>query len=68
MIVPHFLALPLAGCFLQLTIGHVEICALESAGRAHHILVRGMPVGSVGVYLKRGLEAMRRIWGREENS
>ena len=29
---------------------------------------RGMAVGSVGVYLKRGLEAMRRIWGREENS
>ena len=28
----------------------------------------GIPVGSVGVYLKRGLEAMRRIWGREENS
>jgi RNA polymerase sigma-70 factor (ECF subfamily) len=29
---------------------------------------RGMAVGSVGVYLKRGLEAMRRIWGRDENS
>jgi RNA polymerase sigma factor (sigma-70 family) len=29
---------------------------------------RGMAVGSVGVYLKRGLEAMRRIWGRKENS
>ena len=29
---------------------------------------RGVAVGSVGVYLKRGLEAMRRIWGREENS
>ena len=29
---------------------------------------RGVAVGSVGVYLKRGLEAMRRIWGgREEN-
>ncbi len=27
---------------------------------------RGLAVGSVGVYLKRGLEAMRRIWGREE--
>jgi len=27
---------------------------------------RGVAVGSVGVYLKRGLEAMRRIWGREE--
>jgi RNA polymerase sigma factor (sigma-70 family) len=26
---------------------------------------RGVAVGSVGVYLKRGLEAMRRIWGRE---
>lgn len=29
---------------------------------------RGVAVGSVGVYLKRGLEAMRRIWLREENS
>jgi RNA polymerase sigma factor (sigma-70 family) len=29
---------------------------------------RGVAVGSVGVYLKRGLEAMRRIWRREENS
>jgi RNA polymerase sigma factor (sigma-70 family) len=29
---------------------------------------RGVAVGSVGVYLKRGLEAMRRIWGQEENS
>jgi DNA-directed RNA polymerase specialized sigma24 family protein len=29
---------------------------------------RGVAVGSVDVYLKRGLEAMRRIWGREENS
>ena len=29
---------------------------------------RGVAVGSVGVYLKRGLEAMRQIWGREENS
>ena len=29
---------------------------------------RGVAIGSVGVYLKRGLEAMRRIWGREENS
>jgi RNA polymerase sigma factor (sigma-70 family) len=29
---------------------------------------RGVAVGSVGVYLKRGLEAMRRIWEREENS
>ena len=29
---------------------------------------RGIPVGSVGVYLKRGLEAMRRIWVRDENS
>ena len=28
----------------------------------------GLAVGSVGVYLKRGLEAMRRIWLREENS
>ncbi len=27
---------------------------------------RGMAVGSVGVYLKRGLEAMRRIWGGED--
>lgn len=29
---------------------------------------RGVAVGSVGVYLKRGLEALRRIWGREEHS
>jgi RNA polymerase sigma factor (sigma-70 family) len=29
---------------------------------------RGVAVGSVGVYLKRGLEAMRHIWIREENS
>jgi RNA polymerase sigma factor (sigma-70 family) len=29
---------------------------------------RSVAIGSVGVYLKRGLEAMRRIWGREENS
>src|SRR5262249_7097528 len=28
----------------------------------------GVAVGSVGVYLKRGLEAMRRIWVREQNS
>ncbi len=27
---------------------------------------RGVAVGSVGVYLKRGLEAMRRIWGEGE--
>jgi RNA polymerase sigma factor (sigma-70 family) len=27
---------------------------------------RSVAVGSVGVYLKRGLEAMRRIWGRRE--
>jgi RNA polymerase sigma factor (sigma-70 family) len=29
---------------------------------------RGLAVGSVGVYLKRGLEAMRRIWGGREES
>ncbi len=29
---------------------------------------RGVALGSVGVYLKRGLEAMRRIWRQEENS
>jgi RNA polymerase sigma factor (sigma-70 family) len=29
---------------------------------------RGVAVGSVGVYLKRGLEVMRRIWGEDENS
>ena len=29
---------------------------------------RGVAVGSVGVYLKRGLETLRRIWGRDENS
>ena len=27
---------------------------------------RGVAVGSVGVYLKRGLEAMRRIWGERD--
>src|ERR1051325_9071046 len=26
---------------------------------------RGIAIGSVGVYLKRGLEAMRRIWGKD---
>ena len=29
---------------------------------------RGVAIGSVGVYLKRGLEAMRRIWGRDESN
>jgi len=29
---------------------------------------RGVAIGSVGVYLKRGLAAMRKIWGRSENS
>lgn len=29
---------------------------------------RGVAVGSVGVYLKRGLEALRRIWGGREES
>jgi RNA polymerase sigma factor (sigma-70 family) len=29
---------------------------------------RGIATGSVGVYLKRGLEALRRIWGGRENS
>lgn len=29
---------------------------------------RGVATGSVGVYLKRGLETLRRIWGREEKS
>ena len=29
---------------------------------------RGVAIGSVGVYLKRGLEAMRRIWGWDENN
>lgn len=27
----------------------------------------GLAIGSVGVYLKRGLEALRRIWGGREN-
>ena len=27
---------------------------------------RGLAVGSVGVYLKRGLEALRRIWGESD--
>jgi DNA-directed RNA polymerase specialized sigma24 family protein len=29
---------------------------------------RAVAVGSVGVYLKRGLEVMRRIWERDENN
>lgn len=29
---------------------------------------RGVAIGSVGVYLKRGLEAMRKIWGRDETN
>lgn len=29
---------------------------------------RGVAAGSVGVYLKRGLEALHRIWGRREES
>ncbi len=28
---------------------------------------RGVPIGSVGVYLKRGLETLLKIWCREEN-
>ena len=28
----------------------------------------GIAIGSVGVYLKRGLETLRRIWGRHEES
>jgi RNA polymerase sigma-70 factor (ECF subfamily) len=35
----------------------------EEIARKH-----GIPVGSVGVYLKRGLEALRRIWSRREES
>jgi RNA polymerase sigma-70 factor (ECF subfamily) len=35
----------------------------EGIARKH-----GMPIGSVGVYLKRGLEAMRRIWGQRGES
>jgi RNA polymerase sigma factor (sigma-70 family) len=39
-------------------------------GLQYHEIARkhGVAIGSVGVYLKRGLEAIRRIWGREENS
>jgi RNA polymerase sigma factor (sigma-70 family) len=29
---------------------------------------RGVATGSVGVYLKRGLETLRKIWGRGENN
>ena len=29
---------------------------------------RGIPIGSVGVYLKRGLETLRRIWGQRGES
>ena len=35
----------------------------EEIARKHRVAT-----GSVGVYLKRGLEALRRIWRREENS
>ena len=35
----------------------------EEIARKH-----GIPIGSVGVYLKRGLETLRRIWGRREES
>jgi RNA polymerase sigma factor (sigma-70 family) len=35
----------------------------EGIARKH-----GIPIGSVGVYLKRGLETLRRIWGRREES
>jgi RNA polymerase sigma-70 factor (ECF subfamily) len=35
----------------------------EEIARKH-----GIPIGSVGVYLKRGLEALRRIWGRRGES
>jgi RNA polymerase sigma factor (sigma-70 family) len=35
----------------------------EGIARKH-----GIPIGSVGVYLKRGLETVRRIWGRREES
>ena len=36
-----------------------EILRYEEIARKH-----GLAVGSVGVYLKRGLEAVRGIWGR----
>jgi RNA polymerase sigma factor (sigma-70 family) len=35
----------------------------EGIARKH-----GIAIGSVGVYLKRGLETLRRIWGRHEES
>ncbi|MEI7940606.1 MAG: RNA polymerase sigma factor [Verrucomicrobiota bacterium] len=35
----------------------------EEIARKH-----GTPIGSVGVYLKRGLETLRRIWGQREES
>ena len=35
----------------------------EGIARKH-----GMPIGSVGVYLKRGLETLRRIWGQRGES
>ena len=35
----------------------------EGIARKH-----GLPIGSVGVYLKRGLETLRRIWGQREES
>jgi RNA polymerase sigma-70 factor (ECF subfamily) len=35
----------------------------EEIARKH-----GIPIGSVGVYVKRGRETLRRIWGRREES
>jgi RNA polymerase sigma-70 factor (ECF subfamily) len=35
----------------------------EGIARKH-----GLPIGSVGVYIRRGLETLRRIWGRREES
>ena len=42
---------------------HLHDMNYEEIARKH-----GIAVDSVGVYLKRGRETMRRIWGREENS
>ncbi len=39
-----------------------ELSYTEIATKHH------LAVGSVGVYLKRGLEAMRRVWGQRQNS
>jgi RNA polymerase sigma-70 factor (ECF subfamily) len=42
---------------------YLDGLSYEGIARKH-----GLPIGSVGVYLKRGLETLRLIWGRREES